>query len=198
MIDKRKLNCVEYFPKILELSHEKIINSIYQNGEDTTFSHKINGRWENQYISIQYFPQLKKLFRSACSKGKAILEKSLIIPYKELGLPMDEFWFNIAAPGESTGWHDHKERSELSGVYYLHVPDNSGDIHFRKKDDDETFEWEIKSQTGKLVLFDSNIEQSVPENKSKENRISIAFNLCSLPLKISLVNSVYLSNKFYS
>ena len=53
--------------------------------------------------------------------------------YKELGLPMDEFWFNIAGPGESTGWHDHKERSELSGVYYLHVPDNSGDIHFRKK-----------------------------------------------------------------
>ena len=189
---------MEYFPKILELSHEKIINSIYQNSEDTTFSHKINGRWENQYISIQYFPQLKKLFRSACSKGKAILEKLLMILYKELGLPMDEFWFNIASPGKSTGWHDHKERSELSGVYYLHVPDNSGDIHFRKKDDDETFEWEIKSQTGKLIIFDSNIEHSVPENKSKENRISIAFNLFSLPLKISSVNSVYSSNKFYS
>ena len=197
-MDKKKFNCVEYFPKVLESSHEKIINSIYQNIENTTFSHKINGRWENQYISIQYFPQLKKLFRSACSKGKAVLEKFLMIPYKELGLPMDEFWFNIAAPGEPTGWHDHKERSELSGVYYLHVPDNSGDIHFRKKDDDETFEWEIKSQTGKLVLFDSNIEQSVPKNKCKENRILIAFNLCLLPLQISLVNSVYLSNKFYS
>ena len=197
-MDKKKLNCVEYFPKVLESSHEKIINSIYQNIENTTFSHKINGRWENQYISIQYFPQLKKLFRSACSKGKAILEKSLMIPYKELGLSMDEFWFNIAAPGESTGWHDHKERSELSGVYYLHVPDNSGEIHFRKKDDDKTFEWEIKSQTGKLILFDSNIEHSVPENKSKENRFSIAFNLFSLPLKISSVNSVYSSNKFYS
>ena len=89
---------MEYFPKILELSHEKIINFIYQNSDDTTFSHKINGRWENQYISIQYFPQLKKLFRSACSKGKAILERSLMIPYKKLGLPMDEFWFNIAVP----------------------------------------------------------------------------------------------------
>ena len=197
-MDKGKLNCVEYFPKVLDSSHEKIINSIYQNIETTTFSHKINGRWENQYLSIQYFPQLRKLFRNACREGKAILEKSLVVPFKELGLPMDEFWFNITAPGESTGWHDHKERSELSGVYYLHVPDNSGYIHFRKKDDDETFEWEIKSQTGKLIIFDSNIEQSVPENKSKENRISIAFNLCSLPLKISLVNSVYLSNKFYS
>ena len=197
-MEKSKFNCVEYFPKILESSHEKIINCIYQNRENTTFSHKINGRWENQYLSIQYFPQLRKLFRTACQEGKAILEKSLVVPYKELGLPIDEFWFNIAGPGESTGWHDHKERSELSGVYYLHVPDNSGDIHFRKKDDGETFEWEMKSQTGKLILFDSSIEHSVPENKSKENRISIAFNLFSLPLKIGSVNGVYSSNKFYS
>ncbi len=197
-MDKSKFNCVEYFPKILESSHEKIINCIYQNRENTTFSHRINGRWENQYLSIQYFPQLSKLFRNACRKGKAILEKSLVVPYKELGLPMDEFWFNIAAPGESTGWHDHKERSELSGVYYLYVPDNSGDIYFRKNIDDKNFEWKMKSQTGKLILFDSCIEHSVPENKSKENRISIAFNLFSLPLKIGSDNGVYSSNKFYS
>ena len=197
-MDKSKFNCVEYFPKILDLSHDKIINSIYQNRESTTYSHKINGRWENQYLSIQYFPELRKLFRTACREGKEILEKSLVVPYKELGLPMDEFWFNIAGPGESTGWHDHKERSKLSGVYYLHVPDNSGDIHFRKKIDDETFEWKMKSKTGKLILFDSSIEHSVPENKSKEDRISIAFNLFSLPLKIGSVDSVYSSNKFYS
>ena len=197
-MDKSKFNFVEYFPKIFESSHEKTINCIYQNRKNTTFSHKINGRWENQYLSIQYFPQLGKLFRNACREGKAILEKSLVVPYKELGLPMDEFWFNIAAPGESTGWHDHKESSELSGVYYLHVPENSGDIHFRKKIDNETYEWEINSQTGKLILFDSKIEHSVPENKSKENRISIAFNLFSLPLKIGSVNGAYSSNKFYS
>ena len=197
-MDKSKFNCVEYFPKILESSHEKIINCIYQNRENTTFSHKINGRWENQYLSIQYFPQLRKLFRNACREGKAILGKPLVIPYKELGLPMDEFWFNIAAPGESTGWHDHKDRSVLSGVYYLRVPDKSGDIHFRKKIDNEFIEWEMKAQAGKLILFDSSVEHSVPENKSKENRISIAFNLFSLPLKITSVSDQYSSNKFYS
>ena len=61
-----------------------------------------------------------------------------------------------------------------------------------------TFEWEMKSQTGKLILFDSSVEHSVPENKSKENRISIAFNLFSLPLKIASVSDHYSSNKFYS
>ena len=132
-MDKSKFKCVEYFPKILDSYHDKIINTIYQNRESATYCHKTNGRWENQYLNIQYFPELRKLFRTGCPEGKAILEKSLVVPYKKLGLPMDEFWFNIAGPGESTGWHDHKERSELSGVYYLHVPDNSGDIHFRKK-----------------------------------------------------------------
>ena len=197
-MDKNKINFRECFPKILESFHDKIINSIYQNKENTTYSHKINGRWENQYLSIQYFPQLRKLFRNACREGKAILGKPLVIPYKELGLPMDEFWFNIAAPGESTGWHDHKDRSVLSGVYYLRVPDKSGDIHFRKKIDNEFIEWEMKAQAGKLILFDSSVEHSVPENKSKENRISIAFNLFSLPLKITSVSDHYSSNKFYS
>ena len=197
-MDKNKINFRECFPKILESFHDKIINSIYQNKENTTYSHKINGRWENQYLSIQYFPQLRKLFRNACREGKAILGKPLVIPYKELGLPMDEFWFNIAAPGESTGWHDHKDRSVLSGVYYLRVPDKSGDIHFRKKIDNEFIEWEMKAQAGKLILFDSSVEHSVPENKSKENRISIAFNLFSLPLEISSVSDQYSSNKFYS
>jgi len=144
------------------------------------------------------FSPFKKIIPECMSGRKSDFEKSLVVPYKELGLPMDEFWFNIIGPGEFTCWHDHKERSELSGVYYLYVPDNSGDIHFRKKDDDETFEWEMESQTGKLILFDSNIEHLVPENKSKDNRILIAFDLFSLPLKISSVNSVYSSNKFYS
>ncbi|MEL1224322.1 MAG: hypothetical protein VW522_08745, partial [Candidatus Neomarinimicrobiota bacterium] len=95
-MDKSKFNCVEYFPKILDSYHDKIINTIYQNRESATYSHKTNGRWENQYLNIQYFPELRELFCTACREGKAILEKSLVVPYKELGLPMDEFWFNIA------------------------------------------------------------------------------------------------------
>lgn len=56
-MDKSKFNCVEYFPKILGSYHDKIINTIYQNRESATYSHKTNGRWENQYLNIQYFPE---------------------------------------------------------------------------------------------------------------------------------------------
>ena len=187
----------EYFLDIGELSNDDIIDQVDQNKENLTFSHKINGRWENQYLSIDHVPQLKKIFHFACKVGKKIIGKPLVVPYKEMGLPMDEFWFNIARPGESTGWHDHKDRSVLSGVYYLKVPDNAGDILFRKRDKDKIVEWNIRSETGKLILFHSNIEHSVTINKSNHNRISIAFNLFSLPLQINSDSNGYSSNNFY-
>ena len=187
----------EYFLNIGELSNDDIIDQVNQNKENLTFSHKINGRWENQYLSIDHVPQLKKIFHFACKVGKKIIGKPLVVPYKEMGLPMDEFWFNIARPGESTGWHDHKDRSVLSGVYYLKVPDNAGDILFRKRDKDKIVEWNIRSETGKLILFHSNIEHSVKINKSNHDRISIAFNLFSLPLQIDSDSDGYSSNNFY-
>tara|TARA_X000001036_G_scaffold24981_1_gene20874 strand:- start:546 stop:1130 length:585 start_codon:yes stop_codon:yes gene_type:complete len=187
----------EYFLDIGELSNDDIIDQVDQNKENLTFSHKINGRWENQYLSIDHVPQLKKIFHFACKVGKKIIGKPLVVPYKEMGLPMDEFWFNIARPGESTGWHDHKDRSVLSGVYYLKVPDNAGDILFRKRDKDKIVEWNIRSETGKLILFHSNIEHSVTINKSNHDRISIAFNLFSLPLQIDSFSDGYSSNNFY-
>jgi len=187
----------EYFPDIDDLSHGNIINAIHSNKNKITYSHKINGRWENQYLSIEFFPQIKKIFYFACKVGREIIDIPLVIPHKEMGLPIDEFWFNISKPGESTGWHDHKNRSLLSGVYYLKVPDNAGNINFREKNGDQFHEWEIRSQTGKMILFHSNIEHSVSKNRSKDNRISIAFNLYALPIDIDSFSDSYSSNKFY-
>ena len=187
----------EYFPDIDDLSHDNIINAIHSNKNKITYSHKINGRWENQYLSIEFFPQIKKIFYFACKVGREIIDKPLVIPHKEMGLPIDEFWFNISKPGESTGWHDHKNRSLLSGVYYLKVPDNAGNINFREKNGDQFHEWQIRSQTGKMILFHSNIEHSVSKNRSKDNRISIAFNLYALPINIDSFSDSYSSNKFY-
>jgi len=187
----------EYFPDIDDLSHGNIINAIHSNKNKITYSHKINGRWENQYLSIEFFPQIKKIFYFACKVGREIIDKPLVIPHKEMGLPINEFWFNISKPGESTGWHDHKNRSLLSGVYYLKVPDNAGNINFREKNGDQFHEWQIRSQTGKMILFHSNIEHSVSKNRSKDNRISIAFNLYALPIDIDSFSDSYSSNKFY-
>ena len=53
----------------------------------------------------------------------------------------------------------------------------------------------MTSQEGKMILFDSKIEHAVPINKSDKNRISLAFNLYSLPLNMSMDANNYSSNK---
>ena len=97
------------------------------------YSHKINGRWENQYIDLDLILEIKPVFLMACKFGKSIIDKSLVIPHKQLGLPYNEFWFNISNSGDYTGWHDHKENAKISGVFYISVPKKSGNVIFRKK-----------------------------------------------------------------
>ena len=187
----------EIYPSLSKNIRSQITDSIFKLKDKKTYSHNINGRWENHYLDIEHVSEIKKIFNLACSEGKKITDHSLVIPFKELGFIKNEFWFNIARLGESTGWHDHKENAILSGVYYLQTPKNSGNIIFRKKINNSWYKWSVKSRTGKMILFDSRLEHSVETNKSKDMRVSLAFNLYSLPIKISSNFYSYSSNKFY-
>ena len=197
-MDLQTIIIKEFFQVQDDVCRSNIINSIYSNEEHVEYSHKIKGRWENHYLDLQFIPGLKEILNFACKAAKDLTDQSVIVPYKGLGFPKDEYWFNIAKPGESTGWHDHKDNAVLSGVYYLSVPQNSGNIQFRKKAKDGSQEWSVNSKEGKMIIFDSKIEHSVPINKSNKNRISLAFNLYSLPLDTNMVTDNYSSNKFYS
>ena len=188
----------ESYPKIPNTFNLKIIDVLTKSDIKKQHSHMINGRWENQYISIDLVPEIKTIFAFACKVGKSIIKKSLVIPYEQLGFQTNEFWFNIAEPGDATSWHDHKENAKLSGVYYIYVPKDSGHIRFRKKNGNFYKEWIIKSEKGKMILFNSELEHSVEKNYSNEKRISLAFNLFTLPLQSKEIIESYSSNKFYS
>ena len=188
----------ESYPKIPNTFNPKIIDVLTKSNIKKQYSHRINGRWENQYISIDLVPEIKTIFAFACKVGKSIVKKSLVIPYQQLGFQTNEFWFNISDPGDVTGWHDHKENAKLSGVYYICVPKKSGHIRFRKKYSNIYREWSIKSEQGKMIIFNSELEHSVEKNDSNEKRISLAFNLYTLPLRSTTISESYSSNKFYS
>ena len=162
------------------------------------FSHKINGRWENQYIDLDLIPEIKPVFLMACKFGKSIINKSLVIPHKQLGFPYNEFWFNISNPGDNTGWHDHKENAKISGVYYISVPKKSGNIIFRKNDKNKYEKWFVKPQDGMMILFPSKLEHCVEINKSCDTRISLSFNLYTLPIQVNEAGNAYSSKKFFS
>ena len=77
-------------------------------------------------------------------------------------------------PGHSTTLHTHDDGYELiSGVYYLEVPQNSGDILMHAGGEVLRF----TPQAGLLLLFPPDLPHAVEENRSARSRLSMAFNI---------------------
>ncbi len=161
-----------------------LVFQFHQNVASAQKSHKISGRWENLYLSIEDVPAARVPIRFARDLGKRELGLSSVILFEPLAGSSDNrapFWFNQAEPGESTGLHDHAHLSILSGVVYLLCEPNSGNLFFRKEGE---VDLEIMPSVGKLVLFEPWMAHGVRKNLSKKSRLSMAFNLFPFPLPL--------------
>ncbi len=105
-----------------------------------------------------------------------------------------EGWKNINAAGNFNIPHCHP-RSDLSGVLWIKAPKNSGNIVFEspeisnryKELDSYSDEFKCNSNVymtyyfppkeGNILIFPSNLQHEVKENKSNEDRISYSFNI---------------------
>ena len=115
-------------------------------------------------------------------------------PLKENINVYSKAWVNINSPGSLNLQHSHPG-CDLSGVLWIKCPDKSGDIFFHSPSCFETFQ-EIESYTedfknnnnyyhsyyfppieGRMLIFPSHLEHDVRENLSKEDRISVSFNI---------------------
>ena len=186
-----------YSPEVLSQDREDLVLILNKENIDKVKSHYIMGRWENIYIPISNVPQVVNILRLAGKMANKILDKQAIVPHKELGHSHDEFWFNIAKPGQSTAWHDHKKGAILSGVYYIDIPEKGGNIKFRKTENNSYEEWVIPSVTGQMIFFPSVLDHAVEENKADRERISLAFNFFTLPLDFTSDQDTYSSSKYY-
>lgn len=92
----------------------------------------------------------------------------------ELGA-IDSYWFNVNTTGEGTGWHSHS-RYQTVAVLYVSVP--SGDIEFRQGEG----YWRETPRAGDLLVFPGSLEHRVLPNTSTDTRISVAFNVCPVPV----------------
>jgi uncharacterized protein (TIGR02466 family) len=109
----------------------------------------------------------------------------------ELNLKVDSMWININHPYSYNSLHLHPN-SYMSGVYYIKVPENSGNLVLKHPtrlqslftpsnvlksyNENNSSNWNISPEVGKLIIFPSWIEHEVTQNLSGEDRISIAFN----------------------
>ena len=129
-------------------------------------SHFFNGRHENLYLNSERIPALSVVLAQATTFAASILQ----LPVQAL---KRGFWLNDMGPGKTTSRHDHDENDELlSAVYYIHVPENSGNLIIH----DRYSNTEVTPQAGMFVFFAPAVVHSVSINQSCENRLSIGMN----------------------
>ena len=129
-------------------------------------THHYAGRFENTYIDTADIPEIAALldvFRQQAAQW--------------LGVPANAlktgFWFNAMGPGHVTSPHHHDENDELlSAVYYIRVPENSGELILYA----DGRPIRIHPQEGRLVMFPPTLLHEVTVNRSPELRLSVAMN----------------------
>ena len=138
------------------------------------------------------------------NKYKTLVEKIKLLSEKYMSdmrwdveqYQITDMWSNILKPGEMHRPHTHSN-NVLSGVYYVKAkkpikdtPDSSA-IQFydprpqtkvlvprcHQNIKENSSIWFYPSVTNRLILFPSWLEHYVPINKTKENRISISWNV---------------------
>jgi len=87
-------------------------------------------------------------------------------------------WSNLSRPGDYNTVHDHPE-CQLSGVYYVKLP--KGDCGMLRFYDPlspyNLPRVEVMSKEGALLIFRAPILHDVTRNNTKEDRISLSFNV---------------------
>ena len=104
--------------------------------------------------------------------NKELKELQTIVEKEIPEYTFQSLWINSNGYGDYNDMHFHEPKrvDAISGVYYVDVPDkNMGAIYF----EDET---EYEPKENKLLLFPSYLKHGVRKNKSKFERVSIAFN----------------------
>jgi len=82
-------------------------------------------------------------------------------------------WLNINYPKCYNTLHSHDERADNCLVYYVKVPEDSGDIIFVSIDGEKT----ISPKENMILKFPPGLCHCVEPNFSEDNRISIAMNI---------------------
>ena len=167
---------------------DQLIKESYQDRDKDPMGRELSNRggWQSDQVNILQCKSetLKNIIMSSVSK----LSMSDNLSYTIEG------WKNINEPGNFNCLHNHP-RSDLSGVLWIKAPKDSGNLVFSSPQlfnryqelDSYTDEFALKTNSymtyffypkeGKILIFPSNLDHEVEENKSDEDRISYSFNI---------------------
>jgi len=130
-------------------------------------THYHAGRFENIYLDETDIPEIAVVLELLQQQAANIL-----------GIAVDElkagFWFNAMQAGQRTSLHHHDENDELlSAAYYIHVPENSGNLVLHAGDRRVS----IEPREGKLVMFAPDVLHEVTPHKGTGLRLAVGMNV---------------------
>jgi uncharacterized protein (TIGR02466 family) len=118
---------------------------------------------------------------------KEVKDYTYKIGYQNNKIKCTTSWFNIYNKYDYQERHEHSP-NDISAIYYLQIPKYSGKIKFYSHEpngikycyaEDNSLTWKsywINPKPGMLLVFKSNLMHEVEQNKSNEEKISIALN----------------------
>lgn len=189
------MNLINIFPVSIGMfqnpEHNKIKNSLIKECKKIKSKTKKGGNnWEsNLYNTFGNFDlrKNKKFDKVNNWIFENVAKYAHRIGYGDLKIKCEESWFNYSIKDDYQEKHEHYP-FDISVVYYLSVPENSGDIRFYTHEpqgvrenfiEDNNYTWRsyiIKPEPGLLLIFKSNLTHGVTQNKSNKTRISFAYN----------------------
>lgn len=134
-------------------------------------THYFHGRFENLYLE-------SKDGCSGLAELDRVIEQALeycadLLEVRKNALKIG-FWFNLMEPGQVTSLHRHDDYDELvSGVAYLTVPEQSGDLVLIDRDQ----EVRVSPVAGDMLFFSPQTPHRVEQNRSATRRLSIGMNI---------------------
>ena len=166
----------------------KLIDYVYnlqkQNPTGVDISNR--GGWQSPTLNLSKDNDLLRNFLIECLSDIPFIEKQTSLQF--------DAWVNINKKGNHNIRHIHPT-SNLSGVLWIKCPEKCGEIVFTSpyefvgfkelesysdkfiKENNAYISYRINPKEGYMILFPSHLAHRVNENKSDEDRISVAFNI---------------------
>lgn len=179
----------------LNLNKQLIDSIIEEKKTDSGVNISNKGGWQSHGKL-----HMKSAFKSLVD----IINTNLVSVGREYGfgeaakqLKVTSMWANVNPAGSANAMHQHQSPVGMpnplviSGCYYIKVPINSGvfiikdldrpmrylQLPFQEANTINSYEIKIPPNEGDLLFFPAWMEHGVEENKSTEERVSIAFNV---------------------
>jgi uncharacterized protein (TIGR02466 family) len=160
------------------------INNLKKNDIGRSISNV--GGWQSNDLNINNLGNYPTLYQLAKEMIKATNE---VVQTMEIAeeVSISNFWCNVNKNKDFNLPHSHPQ-TIFSGVYYVKVPENSGDLIFERPDNQQYFfvpkkyseytfqKYILVPQEGVAVFFPAYLDHYVQPNTTNEERISVAFN----------------------